>query len=84
MITYSDTYSITDLRQKTLEVLAAAKHHGYVSLIKNSKKASVVVDPDIFLKLQEVYDNYLDNLEYDKGMADLKKHKPVSLHSILK
>lgn len=84
MNTYSDTYSITDLRQKTLEVLAAAKHHGFVSLIKNSKKASIVVDPELFLKLQEAYEDYLDGQEFDKGQADLKVNKPVPLNSILK
>ena len=84
MNTYSDTYSITDLRQKTLEVLAATKQHGYVNLIKNSKKASVMVDPAMFLKLQEAYEDYLDGLEYDKGMEDLKNNKPVPLDSILK
>lgn len=80
----TDIYSVTDLRHKTNQVLAAAKADGYVAVVKNSQKNAYVVDADYFLALQEAHENYLDTIEFDKGMESLKKEPAIPLEQILK
>ncbi len=77
-----DTYSITDLRHKTSDVLAAAKQLGYVSVVKNSQKNAYVVDAKYFLALQEAYEDYLDMVEFDAGEASLRREKPIPFDQI--
>jgi len=61
-----NTYSITDLRQKTLDVVNAAQAHGYVQIIHNSKAKVAVVDSQYLAALQEAYEDCLDTLEFDR------------------
>lgn len=60
------TYSITDLRQKTLDVVNAAQSQGYVHIVHNSKAKVAVVDSQYLAALQEAYEDYLDTLEFDR------------------
>ena len=78
----TNSFSITDLRQKTTDVLLAAKQMGYVTVVKNSKNDAYVVDPKYFLALQEAYEDYLDILEYDQGIESLKKEKAIKLSEL--
>lgn len=64
--TNMNTYSITDLRQKTLDVVNAAQALGYVQIIHNSKAKVAVVDSEYLAALQEAYEDYLDSLEFDR------------------
>lgn len=80
----TDTYSVTDLRQKTALVLADAKENGYVAVVKNSKKDAYIVSAEYFLAMQEAYDDYLDNIEFEKGMESLKKEPAIPLEKLLK
>lgn len=75
-----NTYSVTDLRQKTNSVLASAKQLGYVSVVKNSQHDVYVVDAKYFQAMQDMQEDYLDNLEFDAGEASLKsgQHIPLS------
>lgn len=77
-----DTFSITDLRQKTSQVLSSAKQHGYVSVVKNSQKDAYVVDADYFKAMLEAHDEYLDMMEFDAGVKSLKKGKTIPLDQI--
>ena len=61
-----NTYSVTDLRQKTLDVINAAQAQGYVHVIQNSKAKVAVVDVAYLAALQEAYEDYLDSVEFDK------------------
>lgn len=79
---YMNTYSITDLRHKTTSVINDAKLHGYTSIVKNSQQDAFIVDPKYFLALQEVYENYLDIVEYDTGKASLSKNKAIPFKQI--
>jgi len=73
MSTYSDTYSVTDLRHNTSEVLEQAIARGYVYLIKNSKRKAALVDADYLTALLEAYEDYMDTLEFDKAIKEKGK-----------
>ncbi len=72
-----NTFSVTDLRHKTNDVLAAAKQLGYVSVVKNSQTNTYIVDSNYFHALQEAYEDYLDTIEYDQGVESLKKEPTI-------
>ena len=65
-----NTYSITDLRQKTSKVLKDASDNGYVYVTRNSKKEAAVVDSSYLENLQDAYEDYLDIIEYDKTINE--------------
>ncbi len=65
-----NTYSITDLRHKTLDVVNAAKIHGYVHIIQNSKANVAVVDSAYLAALQEAYEDQMDIIEFDKTVNE--------------
>jgi PHD/YefM family antitoxin component YafN of YafNO toxin-antitoxin module len=77
-----NTFSVTDLRQKTNIVLSAATQFGYVPVVKNSKTSSYVVDAKYFQALQEAYEDYLDVLELEKGIKSAKNEPLVPLAQI--
>ena len=64
------TYSVTDLRQKTSDVIATAMADGYVHIIQNSKPKVAVVDSDYLSALQEAYEDRLDVEEFDRVKDD--------------
>ena len=68
-----NTFSITDLRHKTLDVVNAAKANGYVHIIQNSKADIAIVDSQYLLSLQEAYEDNMDTIEFDRTVND----KPV-------
>ncbi len=61
-----NTYTVTDLRHKTSDVIAAATSLGYVHIIQNSKPKVAVVDSEYLASLQEAYEDYMDTLEFDR------------------
>lgn len=75
----TNTYSITDLRQKTLDVVNAAQTAGYVQIVHNSKPTVAVVDTKYLEALQEAYEDYLDILEIERT----KNEPTVSLDEYL-
>ena len=79
MDTNISTFSITDLRQNTLDVLKAASENGFAYLVKHSKPHAAVVDIGYLQALQEAYEDYLDTLEFDHTInlkrIPLKAHK---------
>lgn len=77
-----DTFSVTDLRHKTNNVLSAAKQYGYVPVLKNSQYDAIIVDPKYFSALQDALQDYLDILEYDKGMESLKLEPTIPFDQI--
>lgn len=68
----TNSFSITDLRQRTLDVINAAKATGYVQIIHNSKANVAVVDTAYLTALQEAYEDQMDVLEFDK-----RKNEPA-------
>jgi len=78
MNTLSVTYSMTDLRQKTSQVLKDALELGYVNLVHRSKTKAAIVDIEYLKALQEAYEDYLDTIEFDETLK-LKKI-PFDVH----
>lgn len=66
----TNSFSITDLRQKTLDVVKAAQAVGYVQIIHNSKAKVAVVDSAYLAALQEAYEDHLDTIEFDKTVNE--------------
>jgi len=66
----TNSYSITDLRQKTLDVVKAALAVGYVQIIHNSKAKVAVVDSAYLAALQEAYEDQMDTIEFDKTVNE--------------
>lgn len=60
------TYSVTELRQKTSDVISTALAQGYVHIIKNSKTPVAVVDSKYLATLQEAYEDMCDAAAFDK------------------
>lgn len=81
MNTNNDTFSVTDLRHNTNEVLKQALAKGYVYLIRHSKAEAAVVDLGYFRALEEAYENYLDTIEFDKTIN--LKRIPLAIHKKL-
>ena len=63
------TYSVTDLRQRTSDVIATAMADGYVHIIQNSKPKVAVVDSSYLAALQEAYEDRLDVEEFDRTIG---------------
>lgn len=79
MDTSIDTFSVTELRHKTNQVLKEVDIKGVVYLVKRSKPTAAMVDIAYLRVLQDTYEDYLDTLEFDKTVTlkrvPLEKHK---------
>lgn len=60
------TYSVTELRQKTSNVISTALAQGYVHIIQNSKTPVAIVDSKYLAILQEAYEDAIDIQIADK------------------
>lgn len=78
MIQTNDVFSITDLRYKTKSVLKQTQERGIVYLLRKSKIEAALVDINYLQALQEVYEEYLDIIEYDKSIS--LKRIPIEKH----
>lgn len=65
----TNSFSITDLRQKTLDVVKAAQAVGYVQIIHNSKAKVALVDSAYLAALQEAYEDQMDVKEFDRTIG---------------
>ena len=74
----NNTFSVTDLRHKTLEVLREVKNSGYVHLVSRSKTEAAIVDIDYLNALQEAYEDQMDIKEYDETIG--LKRIPLEVH----
>ena len=72
------TFSVTELRHKTSEILKEIKEKGYVYVIKRSKTEAALVDINYLNALKEAYEDYLDILEFDKTIG--LKRIPLEHH----
>lgn len=79
MDTPNSTFSVTDLRHKTSQVLQKAQDTGVVFVVQHSRIKAAVVDPDYLAALQKAHEDYLDVLEFDQTIdlprITLEKHK---------
>lgn len=79
MDTQNSTFSVTDLRHKTSQVLQKALDTGIVYVVQHSKIKAAVVDPEYLTALQKAQEDYLDILEFDQTIdlprISLEKHK---------
>lgn len=77
------TFSVTDLRHKTAQVLKKVTSHGPVYLLRRSKLEAALVDPNYLATLEEAYEDYLDTLEFDQTIGlkriPLLRHKKTHL-----
>lgn len=72
------TFSVTDLRHRTTEVLRCVAEQGFAYLLRHSKPKAAVVDIDYLNALQEAYEDYLDTLEFDRTIR--LKRMPLAEH----
>lgn len=83
MYTNTNTYSVTDLRHKTNEILNLVNDKGVVCLMRRSKAVAAVIDLDYLNALSEAYEDYLDTIEFDKTInlkkIPIEKHKKTRL-----
>lgn len=81
MNTYTNTYTITDLRQKTLWLLKQTSIKGYIYLLRRSRPKAALVDIKYLTALQEAYEDNLDIQEFDQTInlkrISLAKHKKL-------
>ena len=75
MNTNIGTFSVTDLRHRTSEVLRKVASQGLVYLVRHSRPEAAVIDLDYLEALQEAYEERLDIAEFDKTL----KLKRISL-----
>jgi len=79
MYTLNNTFSVTDLRQKTTKVLKEVKNTGFAYLLNRSKTQAAIVDIDYLTALQEAYEDQIDTAEFDKTVGlkriSLQAHK---------
>ena len=66
MYTQTNTFSVTELRQKTSKILKDIVEKGVVYVLHRSKVKAAVVDPVYLQALQEAHEDYLDTLEFDQ------------------
>ena len=69
MYTSNNTFSVTQLRQKTTKVLREVKDSGFAYLVNRSKTQAALVDIDYLTALQEAYEDHLDTIEFDKTIG---------------
>ena len=67
--TSQNVKTVTDLREDTLGVLRDVQKFGLVYLFQHSDPKAVVISMDEFSKLQEAYEDYIDN----KDAVELEK-----------
>ena len=86
MYTLNNTFSVTDLRQKTTKVLKEVKNTGFAYVLNRSKTEAALVDIDYLTALQEAYEDQMDIKEFDETIrlkripwsVHLKRHKKPS------
>lgn len=61
--TSQNVKTVTDLREDTLGVLRDVQKFGLVYLFQHSDPKAVVISMNEFAKLQEAYEDYIDNQE---------------------
>ena len=69
MYTLNNTFSVTDLRQKTTKVLKEVKDTGFAYLLNRSKTEAALVDIDYLTALQEAYEDQIDIKEYKETIG---------------
>lgn len=79
MYTLNNTFSVTDLRQKTTKVLKEVKDTGFVYVLNRSKTEAALVDIDYLTALQEAYEDQMDVVEFDKTVG--LKRIPLKVHN---
>ncbi|MDO8515081.1 MAG: type II toxin-antitoxin system prevent-host-death family antitoxin [bacterium] len=67
--TSKNVKTVTDLREDTLGVLRDVQKFGLVYLFQHSDPKAVVISMDEFARLQEAYEDYIDN----KDAVELEK-----------
>lgn len=81
MYTNINTYSITDLRHKTTQILAGLASNGFAYVVRNSKTEAAIVDLGYLQALQIAYEDYSDILEFDRTInlkrISLSKHQKL-------
>lgn len=78
MNTNNDTFSITDLRHKTSEVLKQVASKGFVYLVRHSRPEAALVDLEYLNALKSAYEDYLDTIEFDKTIN--LRRIPLEVH----
>lgn len=78
MYTLNNTFSVTDLRQKTTKILKEIKETGFAYVLNRSKTEAALVDIDYLTALQEAYEDQVDIKEFKKTVG--LKRVPFEVH----
>lgn len=79
--TKENTKTVTDLRERAVEVLNEANKVGLIYVLYNSRPRAVLIDIDEFIAMQEMLEDYLDIQEARK-LSKEPKGKPIPLEKI--
>lgn len=64
------TITTTDLRRNSAQILASLNQEKLYLLMQNSKPAGALVDLEYLKMLQEIFEDYLDTLAFDKAINE--------------
>jgi len=64
--TSKNVKTITDMREDALGLLEGVKKHGITYIFHRSEPKAVLMDVDKFVRLQELLEDYLDELDAQK------------------
>ncbi|MBU0978259.1 MAG: type II toxin-antitoxin system prevent-host-death family antitoxin [Patescibacteria group bacterium] len=81
--TRQNTKSITDIREDAIGVFKEASNKGLLYVTYHSRPQAVIIDIDEFVSMQEMLENYRDELEAKKLLKE-PRGKGVSLNQVIK
>ncbi|MBI2051208.1 type II toxin-antitoxin system Phd/YefM family antitoxin [Candidatus Roizmanbacteria bacterium] len=81
--TPENTKNVTELREKTLEVLRAVKKYGIIYVMQRSDPKAILISLEEFQRMQELVEDYLDELDA-RELAKKPRGRGIPLSAILK
>lgn len=81
--TSQNTKNITDLREKTQQVLKDANRYGLIYLMQRSDPKAVLLSLDEFKRIQEMLEDYQDELDA-RELTQQPRGRGIPLSTILK
>ncbi len=72
----TSTFTITDLRHNTNDIIDSLADNNAAYIMRNSKHAAVIVDVDYLHALESAYEDMLDAKNYDRGHREIDQAIP--------
>lgn len=81
--TSQNVKTITDMREHALELLDLVKEKGFAYIFHRSKPQAVLLTIEEFVKIQEILEDYIDEIEAHK-LAKEPVGKKIPIEEVLK